>query len=205
MPRITKQDIQKAADIIRRGGVIALPTETVYGLACDPRNVKAVKQIFCIKGRADDKPLQLIASSFAQVTRLADMTTAEKRLARVYWPGPLTMLVRLRSGMRLAKQVSPSSVIGIRVSPSPVVRALIRAFGYPIAATSANRSGLTPVRSGNGVKKAFQGFIDQPDMILDVGMLPRRKPSTVVRVKESGDVEVLRQGGVRIDKRLIKR
>ena len=190
--------IKAAVKVLRRGGVIAFPTETVYGLGCDPRNEKAVKKIFQIKGRVESKPLQLIAGSRAQVDRLASMTKMEKELGEKHWPGPLTLLVGLRNGKKLAKQINPKRIIGIRVSSSEFARSLAVAFGHPVAATSANRSGSAPASSGRGVVHAFAEFPVKPDLLLDVGAIPRRKPSTVARVLPSGIVEVIRQGSIRL-------
>ena len=139
-----KEDIKTAVQILNSGGVIAIPTETVYGLACDPRNIKAVQRIFAIKGRDDGKPLQMIASSFAQVENLAEFTDAERRIAKKHWPGPLTLLIKLKKDIKLAPQVNPDQIIGIRVTSSPIAAAIVKAFGHPIAATSANRSGMSP-------------------------------------------------------------
>lgn len=190
--------LQAAVRVLKRGGVIAFPTETTYGLGCDPRNAKAVKKIFQIKGRSESKPLQLIAGSLAQVQQLALLTSIEKRILARYWPGPLTLLVALRSGKKLVKHVSPKRVIGIRVSSSDVARQLALAFGHPIATTSANRSGSPPAFSGRGVIRAFSSFPDQPSLLLDIGSLPRRKPSTVARIQADGSVDIFRQGSVRI-------
>lgn len=190
--------LQAAVRVLKCGGVIAFPTETTYGLGCDPRNAKAVKKIFQIKGRSESKPLQLIAGSLAQVQQLALLTSIEKRILARYWPGPLTLLVALRSGKKLVKHVSPKRVIGIRVSSSDIARQLALAFGHPIATTSANRSGSPPAFSGRGVIRAFSSFPDQPSLLLDIGSLPRRKPSTVARIQADGSVDIFRQGSVRI-------
>ena len=107
---------QSALAILRKGGVIAFPTETTYGLACDPRNHEAVKKIFAIKGRSEKKPLQLIASSKAEVKRLVKLTGKSKELADAFWPGPLTLLLPLKRGIHLAPEVSPDNIIGIRVT-----------------------------------------------------------------------------------------
>ncbi len=189
-----KASLQAAIRLLRRGGVIAFPTETTYGLGCDPRNKNAVRKIFLIKGRSDKKPLQLIAGSLSQVSRIADLSRAEKSLAKKHWPGPLTLLVRLKRGRKLAPHVSQLGLIGIRVSSSLFARALAKALRHPIAATSANRSGAMPAFSGRAVVHAFKAFPHQPDLVLDVGRLPRRVPSTVARVSEDGSVEILRQG-----------
>ncbi len=190
--------LRAAVRVLKRGGVVAFPTETSYGLGCDPRNARAVKQIFKIKGRDEGKPLQLIAGSLAQVSRLAPLDGPAGRLGRRYWPGPLTLLVSLRRGIRLAPNVSPHRMIGIRVSSSAFTRKLALAFGHPIAATSANRSGNTPAFSGRGVQQAFLGHAVRPDLLLNSGSIPRRKPSTVARVRPDRTIEVLRQGSIRL-------
>ncbi len=190
--------IREAVRVLKHGGVIALPTETVYGLACDPWNAAAIRKIFRIKGRAETKPLQLIAGSFAQASKLADMSSDEHQLARSYWPGPLTLLIHLRNGITFPSRVNPKRIIGIRVTPDAVAKRIVLAFGHPIAATSANRSGQNPASSGRAVVRAFRDFAVQPDLLIDAGALPRRKPSTVARVLPNGRVEILREGAIRL-------
>lgn len=191
---MTNMDVARAVRVLRRGGVIAFPTETTYGLGCDPRNATAVRKIFEMKGRSEKKPLQLIAGSIAQVFRIADFSPEEKKLAKKYWPGALTLLVHLKSGKKLVSIVSPRRVIGIRVTSSKIAKAIAMRFGYPIAATSANRSGSKPAFSGIGVRRAFHHFQNKPDFILDAGQIPRNKPTTVARVRRDGKIEILRQG-----------
>jgi L-threonylcarbamoyladenylate synthase len=190
--------IRAAVRILKKGGVIAMPTETVYGLACDPRNAKAVKQIFKIKGRADDKPLQIIAGSLKQVTALATLNGPTKKIVSRHWPGPLTLLIPLKSGIKLVPKVSPKRTIGIRVSSSVFIQKLALAFGLPIAATSANVSGQPPASSGRGVLHAFQDRKIRPDVLLDAGSIPKRKPSTVAQIHDDGRVEVFRPGAIKL-------
>jgi len=182
---------------LRRGDVIAFPTETTYGLGCDPRNAKAVARIFRIKGRAKTKSLPLVAASVAQVRRIAMLSAGARWLASRRWPGPLTLVLPIRQ-MRLAKGIALRGEVAVRVSSSPFVRAVCQAYGFPIVATSANRSGESDCRSGRSVAQAFQSKKHQPDLVIDLGALPRRKPSTVARVREDGSIEVLRQGSIRL-------
>jgi len=199
--------IATAIKTLANGGVIAFATETVYGIGCDPRNARAVNRMFAIKGRNEKKPCQLIAGSGAQVNRLASSNRFEKRAMAKYWPGPLTLLLRLKSVIRLAPRVSPKRVIGIRVTPDRFMRDLINAYGFPIAATSANRSGEKPATSGRGVRRAFEGqgkrvrghgVQDAPDLLIDAGAIPRRRPTTVAQIAADGHIEIIRQGGMRI-------
>lgn len=193
-----KDLIRHAVRVLRRGGVVAFPTETTYGLGCDPRNVKAVAKIFKIKGRGKNKPLPLVASSSLEVKRVAMLEGAAASLGRRYWPGPLTLVLPVRRGARLQRSVAPKGEVAIRVSSSPFVRALVRAFGFPLVATSANRSGEPECRSGRSVRRVFQDAKTKPDLIADLGVLQKRKPSTVARVKSDETVRILRKGAIRI-------
>lgn len=192
------QAIRAAVRVLKRGGVIAIPTETVYGLACDPTDAEAVRKIFKIKGRDEGKPLQLIAGSLAQVTSIATLNAPTKRIVSRHWPGPLTLLVPLKPGKKLAPKVSPKRIIGIRVSSSVFARKLALALGKPIAATSANRSGNAPASSGRGVIRAFQDFPHKPDLLINVGAIPRRAPSTVAQIHDDGRIDVMRNGAVKL-------
>jgi L-threonylcarbamoyladenylate synthase len=189
--------IREAVRALKRGEVIAFPTETTYGLGCDPRNAAAIRRIYRIKGRDDGKPLQLIAGSFAQVRRLATLDGGVMKLVRKHWPGPLTLLLPLRKSVKLPSKINPKRTIGIRVTSSTFVRDLALKFGAPIAATSANKSGQPAASSGRSAVRAF-AIGERPDLLIDIGALPKRRPSTVARVKDDGTVEVLRQGPVRI-------
>lgn len=180
--------IRGAVRVLRAGGVIAYPTETTYGLGCDPRNAKAVKRIYAIKGREKKKPLLLVAADMAQARRVADVSMLPSRL-KCLWPGPVTFVLPSKNG---------KGDVAVRVSSSRFVQRLTKAYGNPIIATSANKSGEPDCRSGRAVERAFRRAKNRPDLILDMGSLPRRKSSTVARIKPSGKLEVLRQGAVRL-------
>lgn len=194
----TKIIVREAVRVLRRGGVVAFPTETTYGLGCDPRNAKAVAKVFRIKGRDRSKALPLVASSSLEVKRVAILDGTATLLGRRYWPGPLTLVLPVRRGARLQRPVAPEGEVAIRVSSSPFVRALVRAFGYPLVATSANKSGEPECRSGRSVRRVFQDAKTKPDIIADLGVLQKRKPSTVARVKSDETVHILRKGAIRI-------
>lgn len=191
--RVTKLNIKiaiaAAIKILKRGGVIAYPTETTYGLGCDPRNAKAVRRIYAIKGREKKKQLLLVASSVAQVKKIAKLVGANLAFAQRYWPGPLTLVLPERKGKK---------EIAVRVSSSKFVRSLTETYGFPIVSTSANKSGKKECRSGRAIVAAFQDQKNRPDLVIDVGSLPKREASTIVRVGEDGRVEVLRSGAIKI-------
>jgi L-threonylcarbamoyladenylate synthase len=203
--KIVKADragIREAVGVLKSGGVIAYPTETTYGLGCDPRDATAVRRIFRIKGRDEKKPMLLVAASAAQVKKVAVVSGISARLAKRYWPGPLTLVLPIRreggGTPPLPKTITPRDEIAIRVSSSPIVQRLTRRFGFPIVSTSANRSGKQECRSGKAIEEFFSSRRNRPDLIIDGGTLPKRKPSTIARVKKDGTVDVLREGSVKI-------
>lgn len=185
-------ELRNAARIIRGGGVVACPTETSYGLACDPRSVKAVKRIFRIKGRDASKALPLIASSVSQVKHVAELSGLAEQLTRLYWPGPFTLVLPKRG--KLAAPVVKDGTIAIRVSSSEVARSLARRVGCPIVATSLNRSGEPAVYD---ITDVAENIRNELDAIIDIGKLPQREASTIVRV-DNDEVTVLRKGVVKI-------
>jgi len=188
MKSVDDISISRAVDVLQHGGVLAYPTETVYGLGCDPRKSTAIRRIYSLKGRDRKKQLLLVAASIAQVRKVAKLEGAALTLAKRYWPGPLTLVLPSRK----------KGSVAIRVSSSPIVQRLCKAFGYPIISTSANRSGETECRSGRAVKALFAKSRLAPDFVIDAGRLPRRKTSTVARVKKDGTVEVLRDGAIKL-------
>src|SRR5919106_1624876 len=134
-------DLAPAIDALRRGGVVAFPTETFYGLAVDPRSAAAVARVFELKGRGTHQPLPLIASDIDQIVdRVGTLTPLAERLASRAWPGPLTLIIPASS--QLCDDVHLSTgTVAVRVTADPVARALARGAGFAITSTSANISG----------------------------------------------------------------
>jgi len=169
--------IQRAADVIRAGGVVALPTDTLYGLAADPFNPDAVARVFAIKGRGADRALALIAADLDQVVdTLGRLPGRAHALAKQFWPGPLTLLVAAPS--KLAPAVTADTGrVGVRVPGHEIARALCRAAGRPLTATSANVSGAPPTADPDDVAAALGALVD---VLLDGGPSPGGDPSTIV-------------------------
>ncbi|MCB9677910.1 MAG: threonylcarbamoyl-AMP synthase [Alphaproteobacteria bacterium] len=143
--------IARAADGLRRGQLVAFPTETVYGLGADAGNAEAVARIYAAKGRPAHNPLIVHLASVAQIGTYAELPEAAARLAARFWPGPLTLVLPLRSDAPLAPAVTAGlPTVAIRIPSHPVARALLEAFGGPVAAPSANPSGrLSPTRGAH--------------------------------------------------------
>lgn len=185
------------------GGIVIYPTETAYAIGCDATNQRAVDLIFKIKKRPKNKPLPLIAGSLAMVKRYCRLSKEEEKLARQYWPGPLTLILNIKyyNIKYLAEGVvAKDGTVAIRVSSHPIARALSRRLGRPIVSTSANLSGAGECYSVAEVRKQLKrvgAYCNTPLQIIDGGRLKKRKMSTIVRFK-NGKIEILRAGAIKI-------
>ncbi len=174
------ESLALAAKELRAGAVVAVPTDTVYGLAADPSQPQAVARLFTLKGRPAEVALPVLVDGMAQVSAVAGpLQRAAEDLAERYWPGPLTLVVRRRRTFTtdLGGPTSARRTVGVRWPDHPVVRALCRGLG-PLAVTSANRHGAPPAATAREVADCFAGEADLA-LILDGGSC-HGTPSTVV-------------------------
>jgi L-threonylcarbamoyladenylate synthase len=187
--------IEEAARIIRNGGLVGMPTETVYGLAANALDAKAVAKIFEAKGRPQDNPLIVHISDFEQIRRLVkSVPESAEKLAKAYWPGPMTMV--LEKSDLIPEIVSAGlPTVGIRFPSHPAAQALITAAGVPIAAPSANRSGLPSTTTAEHVMRDMDGRIDA---VLDGGTCGVGVESTIVTLA-SNPPRLLRPGGITLE------
>ncbi|OUM95146.1 MAG: threonylcarbamoyl-AMP synthase [Paenibacillaceae bacterium ZCTH02-B3] len=191
-----EQAIAAAAEIIRRGGLVAFPTETVYGLGANALDPAAVRGIFRAKGRPSDNPLIVHLADPADLPVVAVPLPLVEPLARRFWPGPLT-LVLPRTAAVPDETTAGLDTVAVRVPDHPVALALIRASGCPIAAPSANRSGRPSPTTAAHVLADLAGRIAG---VLDGGPAGIGVESTVIRVDETGRcIHLLRPGGVTAD------
>lgn len=187
--------IEEAATWIRDGGVVAIPTDTLYGLAVDPFSPSAVGRIFAIKGRSAERAVPLIAADVAQIrAHIGPLTPMAERLAARFWPGPLTLL--LMAPPALAADVTGrTGRVGVRVPNDGIARAICSEAERPITATSANISGSPATADPDEVERTLGDVVD---VLLDTGRTPGGPPSTVVDV--SGDVpQLIRAGAIAWD------
>jgi len=197
--KIPNHQIKKAATIIENGGLVAFPTETVYGLGADAFNIRAVERIYAAKGRPGDNPLILHVASREQFFELTeDVPPYVNGLIKEFWPGPLTLVAKKKQGIPAwvgGHPLNSTSTVGVRMPNHPVALALLHASGKPIAAPSANKSGRPSPTSAKHVKDDFSNS-GEVDMIIDGGEAPDVGiESTVVDV--TGDVPViLRHGSI---------
>jgi L-threonylcarbamoyladenylate synthase len=190
------ESIAEAARLILAGEAVAVPTETVYGLAADATNSGAVARIYEAKGRPSFNPLIVHVPDLATAARIGDFDEAALALAERHWPGPLTLVVPLRDDSGIASIVTaglPS--IGLRVPAHPAMQALLRASARPLAAPSANASGsISPTRADH-VLKSLGGRIP---LIIDGGPTQRGLESTIVAAT-GGALRLLRPGPIEVD------
>ncbi|MDG7016563.1 MAG: threonylcarbamoyl-AMP synthase [Nitrososphaerota archaeon] len=190
-----RASIVKAAAVVRGGGLVVYPTDTVYGLGCDPFDEGAVGRLFRAKGRGS-KAVPVLCSSEKKAAELVTLNPASLRLAREHWPGPLTIVAPLKVEVP-AQLTQGTGNLGVRVPGLPVCIRLIDACGGWLAGTSANLSGSPSSRTAGEALDQLGGAVD---LILDGGALAG-KESTVVQV--SGDtVTILRTGPIGVESRV---
>ena len=188
--------IAKAAELIRAGEPVAMPTETVYGLAADAMNAEAVARIYEAKGRPSFNPLIVHVLDLAAAERLGAFDEAARALAEAHWPGPLTLVVPAKADSGIAALVTAGlDTIAIRVPAHPAMRALLKASQRPLAAPSANASGrISPTRAAH-VAQSLEGRIK---LVIDGGPCERGIESTIVAAT-GGALRLLRRGPIEVD------
>jgi len=185
-------DIRKASDILRRGGLVAFPTETVYGLGADADNDQALKAIFRVKGRPETHPLIIHLHRTEQIWDWAvSIPDAAKILGERFWPGPLTLILR-KAARVSAVATGGQETVGLRVPDHPVALSLLREFEGGVAAPSANRFGKVSPTTADHVRQDLGGDVDY---VLDGGPCSIGVESTIVDLS-SGDPVILRPGGL---------
>ena len=189
--------IARAAAVLESGGLVAVPTETVYGLAARADSAEAVAKIYAAKGRPDFNPLIVHVRDKEAAGRLVQIGDAAASLMDEHWPGPLTLVLPRRDDAGLAPAVTAGlPTAAVRAPAHPVMRALLEACDFPLAAPSANRSGFISPTSAAHVMETLDGRID---MVLDGGTCAAGLESSIAAVRESGAVEILRPGPIVIE------
>ena len=176
--------------------IFIYPTDTAYALGCDARSAEAVARIFVIKGRVETKALPLIAADIAMVREWCELSGQAEELAEKYWPGPLTLVLPVKKS-GLAAAVIAEGAVAIRVPDQKEARALARRLGGPIVSTSANKAGGNNCYSLSEVRTSLGEASNRVGRIIDIGELPQRPVSTIVKVCDN-KIIVIREGAVKI-------
>lgn len=182
--------LEQAIASLRDGGVIAFPTDTVYGIAASLDHPTALRRIYDLKGRSPEKPLPILISQIQMIDKLSpDVDERLVDLAEQFWPGALTIVLPAADHLP-AEVKAPDNTIGMRLPNHSIPLTIAESVGGAIATTSANVSGAESAHAAGEIREAFGSSID---VILDGGFTPESNPSTVIRV-ENGEVVVLREG-----------
>lgn len=193
--KLNKIEVRELIDYLKEGKVLGVPTETAYGLIADATSRRAVKKIYQMKGRDFKKPLPLICSSLFMVKKFFYVPKRLEVLARKYWPGPLSLQLKVKSKKLKVKMLNGTLVA--RVSSYELLRKLSRGLNKPITATSANVAGEGEIYLAQKVFDRFKGRKVKPDIIIDGGVMIITPPSTIIGL-DKNKVIVIRQGKIKI-------
>ncbi len=184
--------IEETAKVLRRGGVLGYPTETIYGIGCNTFNTQAVERIFQLKNRDRSKAMIIIAGDTVQVSELVtSIPESAEKLIDNFWPGPLTIVFEVSSRLK-DFAFGRSKTIAIRIPDSVICLELIKETGFPLVSTSANISGQVPATSAEQVTAYFG---NQLDLIVDGGPSQETNPSTVVDITHATP-RIVREGAI---------
>ena len=190
---MSSEDIREAAKLVRTGRLVAYPTDTVYGLGCNPFDADAVERLVRAKERVKGS-LPILTDSYKNAERLGEMNKIAAALASKFWPGPLTLVVKRK--VDLPRTVTAdSSLVGLRIPNHEMARRLIQESGGAIIGTSANISGRSSLTTAGEVLSELNGRVD---LVMDGGLAPLGRESTVVRVVR-GEITVLRERAISRD------
>jgi len=195
-PKKHKQIIHACTLALKGGKTVVYPTDTSYGLACDVTNAAALRRLYKIKGRSFNQPVHIVVPSLAFAAKAGEWSGPAKKLAKAFWPGPLSLVLPLKAKDRYLKKLgSNTGTVGLRYPKHKLANDLARSLGRPITATSANRLGQPDSYSLADIMENFAGAKHKPDIIINAGRLPKRKPSTLVKV-QAEEIKILRPGPI---------
>lgn len=191
--------VERVISLLKRGGVAAVPTDTVYGLLADVLSAPAVRKVFRMKARSHAKAVPVFVRDIPMARMYAHIDAKIWRMLDGLWPGQTTAVLAKKPSMPDLVTGGEKSV-GMRVPDYRFLHALLERFPRPLTATSANRSGDEPASSGEAVRAAFRGMVPQPDLVVDAGALPPSPSSTVLDLTNPHNPKVLRMGAVTKEK-----
>jgi len=187
--KCNREGIEKASKVVMDGGIVVFPTDTVYGIGCDPYNKKSVDRIYQIKGRIKTKPFPILAYSMDVASEIVEFDKISKKIADKFWPGPLTLILKLRDE-KLKKSLNLKEKIAIRVPNNPCLLELLKNSKFLIG-TSANRSGENPFTKSQDCDKKIREY----DIFLDGGDIECGLESTILEI-DQGKPIIHREGAL---------
>ena len=185
----TDSDIKVAIKKIKDGGIIVFPTDTVYGIGCDPYNKKTISRLYEIKKRKKTKPFPILGVSKTELEKIAEFNTLERKIAEKFWPGQVTLILKIKDE-KIRQSLCLDKKIAVRVPKNQCVLSLLKECKL-LVGTSANISGTAPFTDPNECSKNLIGY----DLLVDGGIIPSQGESTIVEIVED-DIKILRMGNV---------
>lgn len=184
--------IKAAYDIIQKGGIVVFPTDTVYGIGCDPRNQDAVNKIYKIKGREKIKHLPVLAYSKRDIEDIVFFDEISKKIANKFWPGPVTLILKVKD-KKIEETLGLKGKIAVRVPDNPCVLALLEKCRL-LVGTSANFSGQPSFGDSKEIPSKFSGY----DALLDGGQITNSCESTIVEIVDN-ELKIVREGKIKLE------
>ena len=185
----TDSDIKVAIKKIKDGGIIVFPTDTVYGIGCDPYNKKTISRLYEIKKRKKTKPFPILGVSKTELEKIAEFNTLEEKIAEKFWPGQVTLVLKVKDE-KIRQSLCLDKKIAVRVPNNQCVLSLLKECKF-LVGTSANISGTAPFTDPNECSKDIIRY----DLLIDGGIIPSQGESTIVEIVED-DIKILRAGHV---------
>ena len=183
-------EIKNAYEIIQKGGVVAFPTDTVYGIGCDPRNMGAVNRIYTVKGREKTKHLPVLAYSKKDIEDIAFFDEISEKIADKFWPGPITLILKVKD-KKIEETLDLKGKVAVRVPNHPCILALLEKCRL-LVGTSANFSGQPSFNNSSELAEKFSGY----DLLLDGGQIANSCESTIVEVI-GNELKIVREGKIK--------
>ena len=191
------EGIENASSIIRQGGIVVFPTDTVYGIGCNPYDKKAVEKVYTIKSRSKSKPFPILTYSLETAEKIAEFDACSRMLAKQFWPGPLTILVKLKD-QNLQKSLDLTDKIGLRVPKHKCTLELLKRCQF-LVGTSANKSGHNSFVDPERCIESIDGF----DVFVDGGKIDSDSESTIIEIVNN-KIKIIRKGALEKEELEIK-
>jgi len=189
LKNLSAEQIDLIVDYLKRGKVIVYPTDTVYGLGCDARNVNAIKRINKIKGKKGNKPLLILISDFKMLKKYCFASPPQTDYLKKIWPGPVTVILKRRP--ILPKELTGGlNSLAARLPENDFLIKIIDKVGWPIVSTSLNKKGEKPLTNMLNLEKHFKHL---PDLVIDAGECKRTKPSRLMDIRDVKNIKILRK------------
>ena len=189
LEKVTGEQIDLIVDYLKRGLVVAYPTDTVYGLGCDARNADAIKKINKIKGEKGNKPLLILISDFKMLKKYCFASPPQTDYLKKIWPGPVTAILKRRPS--LPKELTGGlNSLAVRLPKNDFLIKIINEVGFPVVSTSLNKKGEKPLRDAKNIAGHFKYL---PDLVVDAGAYEKTKPSRLIDLRDVKNIKVIRK------------